>query len=129
MFYIIERKYVGVDKDRLTDANTINISPIPACNKRTGEIRINGCCGTTNNWATHAHGKHKTVEHALEAIKEKFGDNSRTNIYAYNDDDTIQLFRPSEISPKGKTWLKKVWWWFTHSRIVQQHNQQPCRIR
>lgn len=76
MYYLIENKYVGPNQrqDQYIDLDTIEISTSPAITNSSHEERIEGWCGTTNDWAVYAHGEYGTIEEARAAITDKFGD-------------------------------------------------------
>jgi hypothetical protein len=74
MYYVIETNYVGPNPSQNLDADTIEIATEPARTNSSHEVRLDGWCGTTNDWAVYAHGEFVTIEEARAAIAEKFGD-------------------------------------------------------
>ena len=74
MYYVIETNYAGPNHDQHADADIIEISTAPAITNSSHEVRIEGWCGTTNDWAVYAHGEYASAEEARAAIAEKFGD-------------------------------------------------------
>ena len=75
MFYIIGVEYVGPNpaSERFIDANRVYISETPARTNQSHEVRIDGWCGTTNDWSTTAHGAYETLDGATEAVDRIFG--------------------------------------------------------
>jgi hypothetical protein len=74
-FYVVETRYVGPNQnqDEYANADTIEIRTAPAVTNQSGDVCLDGWCGTTNDWAVYAHGEHATIEEARSAIVEKFG--------------------------------------------------------
>lgn len=103
MYYIIETNYVGPNHDQHVDADRIEISTTPAITNRSHEIRLDGWCGTTNDWAVYAHGEYATIEAARAAIAEKFGDvrDRDANGYSFesDDEDVVEVYKPGKYTP------------------------------
>lgn len=74
MYYIIETKYSGPNRDQYPDADVIEIRTSPAITNGTHEERTEGWCGTTGGWAVYAHGAYETIEEARAAIATRFGE-------------------------------------------------------
>jgi len=73
MYYVIEYHYAGQNWEQHLNDDRIEIRNCPARTNRSHAIRINGWCGTTNDWAVYAHGEYETVEAARSAIEDIFG--------------------------------------------------------
>lgn len=103
MYYIIETKYVGPNQTQYVDVDKIEISTSPAVTNSSNEQRIDGWCGTTNDWAIYAHGEYATIEEARAAITEIFGDvrDSDDNVGSFesDDDDVVETYKPGKFSP------------------------------
>lgn len=76
MYYVVTVSYVGPNQDEAShiDADVIEIRTSPARTNSSREKRIEGWCGTTNDWDVYAHGKYTSIQKARSAIYEKFGD-------------------------------------------------------
>lgn len=83
MFYIIETKYVGPNQMSACyiDSHIFAVSTTPAVTNSSREIRTDGWCGTTNDWATYAHGEFLEQEAAEGWIKDSLADTG------YREDD------------------------------------------
>ena len=105
MHYIIETNYVGPNQiqDQYVDVDKIEISTSPAITNSSHEERIEGWCGTTNDWAIYAHGKYVTIEEARAAIAEKFDDvrdsDANGDSFNSNDEDVIETYKPGKYAP------------------------------
>lgn len=66
MFYLILRRYVGADS-RATDSGYIIITDSPATTNGSGEPKLSGWCGTTNDFSVTAHGQFNTLVAARRA--------------------------------------------------------------
>ena len=75
MFYVVEREYVGPnqDEDRYVDADRVQVWAKAPRTNMTHEPRTEGWCGTTDGWATYAHGEYLSLCQAISAITKKFG--------------------------------------------------------
>jgi len=102
MFYIIETTYIGPNQkqDRYVDADGIEISTSPARANMSNEKRIEGWCGTTNDWCVTAHGEYATIEEAREAIAEKFGEVRKIDAPDdCLDEHVIEQYKPGKYAP------------------------------
>lgn len=105
MYYIIETKYVGPNQtqDRYVDVDKIEISTSPAITNSSHEKRIEGWCGTTNDWTVFAHGEYATVEEARAAITEKFGEvrdsDANGGSFESYDEDVVETYKPGKYAP------------------------------
>lgn len=107
MFYVIETNYVGPNPDQHVDDDCIEISTQPARTNMSHEIKLEGWCGTTNDWATYAHGEYETEQDARNYIKETFGpvrEDDETDYYIGYDEDgepimPVAVFRPGKYIP------------------------------
>lgn len=68
-FYVIEKKYVGPNQDQHIDDDCIIISTAPAVYNMSGKVCTDGWCGTTDDWATYAHGEYCTLDDADAAVR------------------------------------------------------------
>lgn len=107
MFYVIETHYAGpnpLDSNNI-DANTIVISTTPATTNSSQEVRLDGWCGTTNDWAVYAHGEYPSVELARAAIATRFGDvraSDANGAFVSDDDTVIEVYKPGRFAPMTK---------------------------
>lgn len=106
MFYIIETKYVGPNHDQNVDADTVEITTVPAETNSSHEVRTEGWCGTTNDWSVYAHGEYETLEAAKKAVKEIFGevrdcDSERHDFGGY-DTAAVEVYKPGKFSPMSR---------------------------
>lgn len=107
MFYVIEINYIGPRHlEEHLDLDTIEIKTRPALTNMTKEERIQGWCGTSNDWSVEAHGEYATVEDARAAITEKLGEVRESDIYGdifeTNDpdvDDVVFVCKPGRYHP------------------------------
>lgn len=103
MFYIIKHEYVGPNPDQNNDADRIEISTSPAITNSSHEVRTEGWCGTTNNWAVYAHGEYDTIEETRAAIAEMFGDvrDRDENGYRFepDDEDVVEIYKLGKFIP------------------------------
>ena len=118
MYYIIETNYVGpnANQDRYADVDTIEIRTEPARTNMSREIRLEGWCGTTDNFSVHAHGEYPTIEAAREAIAAKFGvvrdrDPEGSKFETEPGDTTIvELYKPGRYAPLvGEALTNWIW--------------------
>ena len=99
MFYIIEHEYVGPNTGQHIDDHIVVITTEPAQTNMSHEDRTEGWCGTTNDWALHAHGEHETEDAARAAITATFGECREIMDPAALDDDEIATFRVGKYEP------------------------------
>lgn len=104
MYYIIETNYVGPNQNqgKYVDVDTIEISTAPAITNGSHEERIDGWCGTTNDWAVYAHGEYATIEEARAAITEKFGevrDSDANGDFESDNENVVETYKPGEYAP------------------------------
>lgn len=105
MYYVIETNYVGPNQtqDQYVDADKIEISTSPAITNSSHEVRLEGWCGTTNDWAVYAHGEYATIEAARVAIAEKFGEvrGADADGYSFESDnaDAVETYKPGKFAP------------------------------
>lgn len=74
-YYVVELEYVGPNQgdDGHADADCVQVWAKAPRTNRSHEPRTQGWCGTTNDWATYAHGEYSTLCQAIDAITKKFG--------------------------------------------------------
>ncbi|MCP5428529.1 MAG: hypothetical protein H6966_09725 [Chromatiaceae bacterium] len=102
MYYVIETKYVGPNSNQHADSDTIEITTKPAITNMSHEERIDGWCGTTNDWAVYAHGEYDAEKAARNAIAEKFGEcREDDNIETWDraKRGVVTIFRPGKYAP------------------------------
>lgn len=103
MFYIIEYKYTGPNRDENIDADTIEIDTRPALTNSSKEVRTVGWCGTTGDWCVYAHGAFTTIEQAREAIKQEFGDTRTQNdggeTFESDSQSAVEVHKKGKYSP------------------------------
>ena len=97
-FYLITETYTGPNMDQHIDEDVIQIRTEPARTNSSGEIRISGWCGTTDDWSVHAHGEYDSIEAAKAAIKERF-DAVRPCEVDLDDDVVVNAYLPGEHIP------------------------------
>lgn len=106
MYYIIETTYAGSNQEQHTDATRIDISTTPAMTNQSHEERINGWCGTTDDWAVYAHGEYETIEAARQAIIAKWEhvrySDSNGDAYTSDDPDIIETCKPGQYEPMSR---------------------------
>lgn len=109
MYYIIETNYIAPSRtqDQYVDVDTIEISTSPAITNGSHEVRLEGWCGTTNDWAVYAHGEYATIEEARAAITEKFKEVRDSDVYGdlfeSYDEDVVEIFKPGKYAPMSRT--------------------------
>ncbi len=74
MFYVIETQYVGPNQQQHLDAQVFEVAAQPAITNSSKEVRTEGWCGTTNDWAVYAHGEFARQESAEDWIKTRLAD-------------------------------------------------------
>jgi hypothetical protein len=108
MYYIIETNYVGPNQgqDQYADVDTIEISTAPAITNSSHEERIDGWCGTTNDWSVYAHGEYATIEEARVAIKNKFGPvrdfDADGSPFESGDENVVEIYKPGKYAFMGR---------------------------
>lgn len=100
-FYVIETQYNGPNQDssQYCDADSISISTCPARGNMSGDVILEGWCGTTNDWAVYAHGEFDTQDEAEAAIRAKFGDVRDVDANGdefFTDEDEVAVFKPGK---------------------------------
>lgn len=104
-YYIIETNYVGPNQtqDQYVDADKIEISISPAITNSSHEVRTEGWCGTTNDWAVYAHGEYATLEEARTAITDKFGEVRDSDVngdsFESGDEYVVETYKPGKYVP------------------------------
>lgn len=104
-YYVIEQNYVGPnpDDDERIDSHIVRISREPARANMSGEPRITGWCGTTNDLNVHAHGEYETLEAAIDAVSSHFGAVRDREIEVDRDDVDVIVaeFAVGQFQPLG----------------------------
>ncbi len=102
MYYLIEREYVGPNPydTQYVDADEIIITTEPAKTNSSHEVRTEGWCGTTNDWAIYAHGEYETLEDARAAVTEKFGETRLQEIGDYDAlENIVEKYKQGKYIP------------------------------
>ena len=108
MYYLIETQYAGPNTgdDRYADADRIEISTRPALTNMSHEPRVNGWCGTTNDWAVHAHGEYESLEAARAAITAIWGEvrlvGRENDDFLSDDGSVVESYKPGKYKPLGR---------------------------
>ena len=107
MYYIIETKYVGPNPHAEgADVNRVEISLSPTVTNSSGEVRIKGWCGVTNDWAVYAHGEYETLDAAVTAIAEIFGDvrdaDANGDKFESDDEYAVRVYKPGKFIPMSR---------------------------
>jgi hypothetical protein len=97
MFYIAEINYVGPNPESNADSDTIEIRTQPLTDTR-GRERIEGNCGTYNDWTYYALGEFDTLEESKAEINEIFGDVRDVTDDEKDpcDETTIKIYKPGK---------------------------------
>ena len=103
MFYIIEREYVGPNRDQhADDGHIIIVQNVPGRTNSSYEERIDGWLGTTNDWAEYARGEYGSLESARAAVIERFGP-CRAKVPVFEDDNTcVECYRVGEFAQMSR---------------------------
>ena len=127
MYYIIETTYTGLNQEQHTDATQIDISTTPAMTNQSHEERINGWCGTTDDWAVYAHGEYDTIEAARQAIIAKWEhvrySDPNGDAYTSDDPDVIETCKPGQYEPMSVRHRRLVIRW----RDIRHHGRHDGR--
>lgn len=107
MFYVVHSEYAGPNQNQeaYADLSTIEIRTEPARTNMSREIRLEGWCGTTNDFSVRAYGEYSTLEAAREAIAEKFGavrdrDPEGSKFEPESGDDAVaEIYKPGRYAP------------------------------
>lgn len=113
MFYVIETQYVGPNQldAKHIDSHVFEVATISARTNSSHEVRTEGWCGTTNDWAVYAHGEFARQESAEDWIKTRLsGDGWReddlddlgiTDPQSMEDEENgvVARFRPGRYIP------------------------------
>jgi hypothetical protein len=105
MFYIVETQYVGPNQTQgpYVDVDKIEITTSPATTNRSHEVRTEGWCGTTNDFAVYAHGAYLTIEEARAAIAEKFGkvraSEANGDRFETDDEHVVETYKRGKYAP------------------------------
>jgi hypothetical protein len=67
-YYLTELEYVGPNPDQHLNDHEFAIATMPSRTNMSGEEKIDGWLGTTNDWASYAHGDYESMEAALAAL-------------------------------------------------------------
>jgi hypothetical protein len=94
-YYVIETNYVGPND--LYDPDTIGIYTQPAYGNMSKEPVVDGWAGTTNDWATYAHGEFDTLEDARAKIEEMYPDRREVEVDELHE-DCVELWKPGKYA-------------------------------
>lgn len=104
-FYIIETEYVGPDaqSNQHIDTHAIEIRTQPARANMSGEPVLRGWAGTTNGWATYAHGEHDSLEAAIETVIRHHGPvrdrDPDGEPWPIEDENVVAVYRVGAYAP------------------------------
>lgn len=70
---------------------------MPAITNGSGEERIHGWCGTTDDWAVVAHGEYASLEAARAAITEIFGEVREYDQSDEDEEDIVETYKPGKF--------------------------------
>ncbi len=108
-YYIIEINYIGPNP--LCDVDTIGIYKTPAYGNMSKEPVVDGWAGTTNDWATYAHGEFDSIEEARAKIAELYPERREIDEYDDYENVIVELYKPgkyAEMSKEGTSdWLAR----------------------
>lgn len=103
MYYIVMTEYVGPNPQENLDSDVIDIRTSPARKNMSGEICVNGWCGTTNDWSCTAHGEYPSIEEAISAIEEKFGEVRECDAESESDNpDVVKAYKQGKFIPMSR---------------------------
>jgi len=88
-YYVIETNYVGPND--LYDPDTIGIYTRPAYGNMSKQPVVDGWAGTTNDWATYAHGEFDSIEEARAKVDELYPE--RREVDELQDEDCVELWK------------------------------------
>lgn len=88
-YYLVERRYVGPERSGPAPRHTIAITTEPPRTNMSGEIRLTGWLGTTNDWAEYAHGEYATLDAAEAAAREGWETYEIEDQDEYMDDPAV----------------------------------------
>lgn len=100
MYYIIETDYVGPNQDKYINDHTVSIGTSPAYTNQSHEARIEGWCGTTNDWSVYAHGVYDTLDEAVCAVKEIFGEVRQLDDKDNGEDESLIITFALGLRPR-----------------------------
>ena len=89
-YYVIETNYVGPND--LYDPDTIGIYTRPAYGNMSKEPVVDGWAGTTNDWATYAHGEFGSIKEARAKVEEMYPDRREVD-ELQQDEDCVELWK------------------------------------
>jgi len=105
MFYVIAIEYEGPNSedDRFIDADRICIRSEPARTNMSGEVRVDGWCGTTNDWSITAYGEYETIDEAERAVTDIFGETRDFTSDEARQWNAICVYARGAFRPLNKT--------------------------
>ena len=95
-YYIIEINYIGPNP--LCDVDTIGIYKTPAYGNMDKQPVIDGWAGTTNDWATYAHGEFDSLEDARAKIAELYPERREVDEYDDYENVIVELYKPGKYA-------------------------------
>lgn len=104
-YYIVETIYVGPNPygAQNIDADRIEIRTEPARANMSGEVRIDGWCGTTDNWSVYAHGEYDTLADARKAVIDIFGECRECELDEYHPRGcVVEAYKEGKLTPMGE---------------------------
>ena len=110
-YYIEEIRYCGPNPqdEKYIDFDRFEITTVPPRTNSSGEIRLDGWLGTTNDVARYAHGAHESLAAAEGAVEDLLGHEFRRERGdSLPPDSLASVYRPGRVSPVTDEFLG--WW-------------------
>jgi hypothetical protein len=95
-YYVIETNYVG--PNALYDPDTIGIYTRPAYGNMSQQPVVDGWAGTTNDWATYAHGEFDSIDEARAKIAELYPERREVDEYDDYENVIVELYKPGKYA-------------------------------
>lgn len=126
MYYVIKHTYVGPNQDQeeCIDADTIEICTTPALTNSSHEERIEGWCGTTDDWSLDAYGEYESLAAARDAIRERFGpvrdSDAEGHLYESDDVSAVEVYKPGQFTPVSRAGVGD-WLYYSLEADITEH--------
>lgn len=100
-YYIEEIRYCGPNPqdEKYIDFDRFEITIAPPRTNSSGEIRLDGWLGTTNDVARYAHGAHESLAAAEWAVEDLLGNDFRRDREDVLPPDVLMSYRPGRVPP------------------------------
>ncbi len=96
-FYVVETNYVGPNTQVHIDGDELEIRTSPALYNSSRKPCISGWAGTTNDWATYAHGEFSDITSAMKYVRENWGTRDAENNPC--DEHVLRTFKIGNLQP------------------------------